>query len=189
MTKVEIEDTVRTFFNFRECVNIQCGFRGSCANLIKKQQLFQSIVLANRVKFGFERIWFDTDSPSFFNLTNSGFELISWDLSVRKDIIYIDAYKEHSIYLACGNVGIYAGLDYEKGIGFSAGASLISLGYDGKVIDASFEVLTAEVTYMYKDGKLKLGGGAGWFGFSVSIDIFELIKYIQPPCGGLKYGI
>ena len=30
--------------------------------------------------------------------------------------------------------------------------------------------LTIGITYMYKDGKFEFGCGAGWFGWSVSID-------------------
>ena len=43
---------------------------------------------------------------------------------------------------------------------------------------SAYEGLTIGFTYMYKDGKFKFGYGAGWFGWSVSIDFAELFKLL-----------
>ena len=59
-----------------------------------------------------------------------------------------------------------------------AGASVLEIGYDGRIIDASIEGLTIGITYMYKDGKFEFGCGAGWLGWSVSIDFVELFKLL-----------
>ena len=42
----------------------------------------------------------------------------------------------------------------------------------------SIEGLTIGITYMYKDGKFEFGCGAGWLGWSVSIDFVELFKLL-----------
>lgn len=40
------------------------------------------------------------------------------------------------------------------------------------------EFLTAGLTFMYKDGTFEFRVGAGWFGYSVTIDTGEIIKNI-----------
>lgn len=86
--------------------------------------------------------------------------------------------ENHSLYISAGNIGVYAGINYKEGIGIDAGASVLEIGYDGRIIDASIEGLTIGITYMYKDGKFEFGYGAGWFGWSVSIDFVELFKLL-----------
>lgn len=44
--------------------------------------------------------------------------------------------------------------------------------------DASIECITIGITYVYKDGTLEFGIGAGWLGWSVSIDFVELFKFL-----------
>ena len=120
--------------------------------------------------------WFDTDWPGFFVLSQEGFEVVNWGLSIYKGSLYFDNNENHSLYVSAGNIVIYAGINYKEGIGIDAGASVLEIGYDGRIIDASIEGLTIGITYMYKDGKFEFGVGAGWFGWSVSIDFVELFK-------------
>ena len=123
-----------------------------------------------------ENKWLDTGWPSFMVLSQSGFEVLNWDLSLYNGSLYFDRDENHSIYIEAGNVDAYIGLHFEEGIGLDAGASVLVIGYDGRIIDASVEGLAVGITYMYKDGKLKWGYGAGWYGWSVSIDFIELFK-------------
>ena len=125
-----------------------------------------------------ENNWLDTDWPAFFDLTDEGFEVVNWGLSLYKGSLHFDSYENHSLYVSVGNVGVYAGLNYKKGIGFDAGASAIQIGYDGRIIDADVEFFTVGITYMYKDGAFEFGYGAGWYGWSVGIDIVELCKLL-----------
>ena len=122
--------------------------------------------------------WFDTDLPGFFVLSQEGFEVVNWSLSIYKGSLYFDNNENHSLYISAGNIGVYAGINYKEGIGIDAGASVLEIGYDGRIIDASIEGLTIGITYMYKDGKFEFGYGAGWFGWSVSIDFVELFKLL-----------
>ena len=125
-----------------------------------------------------ENKWFDTDWPGFFELSNEGFEIINWDLSIYKGSLYLDNNENNSLYVSAGNVEVYAGVNYKKGIGIKASANVLELGFDGKIIDANVEGLSAGLTYMYKDGKLELKYGYGWWGWSVSIDFVELFKWL-----------
>ena len=125
-----------------------------------------------------ENKWFDTDWPGFFVLSQEGFEVVNWSLSIYKGSLYFDNNENHSLYISAGNIGVYAGINYKEGIGIDAGASVLEIGYDGRIIDASIEGLTIGITYMYKDGKFEFGYGAGWFGWSVSIDFVELFKLL-----------
>ena len=60
----------------------------------------------------------------------------------------------------------------------TSASSNYGIGYDGRIIDANLEVLTAGLTFMYKEGTFEFGIGAVWFGYSVTIDIDEIIKII-----------
>ena len=111
-------------------------------------------------------------------LSQSGFEVFNWDLSIYNGSLYFDHDENHSIYVGVGNVGAYIGLHFEEGIGLDAGASVLVIGYDGRIIDASIEGLTVGITFMYKDGKFEFGYGAGWYGWSVSVDFIELFKVL-----------
>ena len=125
-----------------------------------------------------ENQWFDTDGPRFFVLSQEGFEVVNWGLSIYKGSLYFNNNENYSLYVSAGNIGVYVGINYKKGIGIDAGASVLEIGYDGRIIDASIEGFTVGITYMYKDGKFKFGFGAGWFGWSISIDFVELFKLL-----------
>ena len=130
--------------------------------------------------------WFDTDWPTFLSLSNDGFEAINWSLSIYKGSLFFDNQENHSLYVSLGNISIFAGLVFPKDssednktrFGFDASASVIEIGYDGRIIDASVSGLTIGATYLFKDGKFKLEYGYGWWGWSVSIDFIELFKWL-----------
>ena len=122
--------------------------------------------------------WFDTDWPSFFILSDDGFEIVNWGLSVYKRSFYFDNNENHSLYVSFGNIGVYAGLSYRDGIGIDVGASLLEFGYDGRIIDVGMEGLGIGMTYMFKDGVFKFKVNAVVLGFSMSIDFVELFKML-----------
>ena len=132
----------------------------------------------NYLDVHWENKWLDTGWPGFMVLSQSGFEVFNWDLSIYNGSLYFDHDENHSIYVGVGNVGAYIGLHFEEGIGLDAGASVLVIGYDGRIIDASIEGLTVGITFMYKDGKFEFGYGAGWYGWSVSVDFIELFKVL-----------
>ena len=122
--------------------------------------------------------WVDTDWPGFLVLSKEGFEVVNWGLSIYKGSLFFDNNENHSTYISTGNIGIYAGVNYKEGIGIDAGASVLGIGYDGRIVDASIEGLTIGFTYMYKDGTFTFGAGYGWYGWSISIDFVELFKLL-----------
>lgn len=97
---------------------------------------------------------------------------------VYKGNLHLDNNENNSLYVVTGNIGIYAGANYKKGIGFDAGAKVLEIGFDTKIIDASVEGISVGITYMYKDGNLELKHGYGWWGWSVSIDFVEFFKWV-----------
>ena len=119
--------------------------------------------------------WFVTDVPEFFNFTHDKIEFVNWSFSVYKCSLYFDHNENHSLYIAGGNISTYLGIGSE-GVGLDLGANVLEIGYDGRIIDANVEFLTIGLSFMYKDGTFELGVGAGWFGYSVKIDIDEIIK-------------
>ncbi|MCQ2798616.1 MAG: RHS repeat-associated core domain-containing protein [Bacilli bacterium] len=121
---------------------------------------------------------FDTDWPRFLVLSQEGFEIVNWSLSVYKGSLYFWKDEKCVPYVSAGNIGLYLGLNYKKGIGVDVGASVLRIGYDGKVLDASIEGFTIGITYMYRDGKITFGYGVGWYGWSISIDFVELFKLL-----------
>lgn len=125
-----------------------------------------------------ENSFLDTNWPGFFVVTTEGFELINWNLSIYKGKMYLDNNKNYLLYISGGNIGIYAGFNYKKGIGLDASANVLEIGFDGKIIDANIEGLSIGFTYTYKDGKLELKNGYGWWGWSISIDFLELAKWL-----------
>ena len=130
--------------------------------------------------------WFDTDWPTFFSLSNDGFELVSCGLSVYKGSYYFDNQENHSIYFSLGNISLFAGFVFPKDsskdnktrLGFDSSANVIEIGYDGRIIDASVSGLSIGATYLFKNGKFKLEYGYGLWGWSVSIDFVELFKLL-----------
>ena len=97
-------------------------------------------------------------------MSNEGFEVINWSLSIYKGSLYFDNNENNLLYISAGNIGIYAGVNYKKGIGLDASANVLEIGFDGRIIDANVEGLYVGFTYMYKDGKLELKHGYGWWG-------------------------
>ena len=124
--------------------------------------------------------WVDTDWPTFLSLSNDGFEIVSWGLSIYKRSLYFDHYEKHSLYIAGGNIDIYAGFSFEKKkYGVELGGSVGRLGYDGRFIDVQVDFLTAKFFFIYEDGKLKIDPGFGWVDFGISIDIGAIIEYLK----------
>ena len=132
----------------------------------------------NYLKPHWKNKFFDTGAPGFLVIDNEGFQLINIGLSLYNGSFYFDSNESHSLNISLGNAGAYAGINYKKGIGVSANANVVSIGYDGRIVDVSFELLTVGATYMYKDGSFKFGYGAGLYGYTISVDFTELYKII-----------
>ena len=62
----------------------------------------------------------------------------------------MDHEENHSLYVSALNASTYLGINYEEGIGIDMSASVLDVGYDGRIIDANVEILTVGITYMYK---------------------------------------
>lgn len=133
---------------------------------------------ANKSQSGvhWENKWLDTGLPDVFVFSKEGLKLIDWGLSVYKGSLYLDHNENHSIYVAAGNVNTSVGIDPQKCIGIDLSASVVEIGYDGRILDASIEGLTLGITAAYKKGKIEFGIGLGWFGFSISVDFIELFQ-------------
>ena len=122
--------------------------------------------------------WFDTDWPSFMTATEEGFEEVSWGLSVWRGVIYFDEEEKSSVYISIGNINTYLGAHVKNGIGAEAGVGLLTVGYTGKIIDVSVDLLSLGANYMYKDGALVADASAGYYGFGIAVDVVTLIKTI-----------
>ena len=121
--------------------------------------------------------FFDIEDPSFCNLTNEGFELLRWGLTIYNGRFALDDFGQRSFYISIGNLSTYAGINYKKGIGIDLGGSVFELGFEGKFINVGFSIFTVGVSYMYKDGEFKWSEGLGLGGFSISIDFVKLYNY------------
>ena len=159
-------------------------------NLISRFTISSSLPSTSTVSGNYwnphwENNWFDTDWPDFFVLSKEGFKFVDWSLSLYKGSLYFDNNENHSAYVSLGNLAIYAGFvfpqneDTKTRLGFDASASILEVGYDGRIIDVSVSFFTVGATYLYKDGKFEMGAGAGWFGFSISVDVIELIEILS----------
>ena len=144
----------------------------------KKPKATVGAINGNSLGLRWENKWFDTDWPSFLVVSKDDFELVNWNLSAYRGTLSFDAVNQHSIYLAAGNVGVYAGVNFEKGIGVEASANVVEIGYDGQIFDVSLEGLSVGFTYMYKKGHFKLKHGYGWWGWSISVDFVGLWDYL-----------
>ena len=100
--------------------------------------------------------WFVADSPSFFVLSKEGFEVIYMSFSIYSGSLYFDNIENRSINISAGNVDFYVGVDYKKGIGINAHASMLQIGYDGRIIDARLEGLSVGVHICIKKENLNL---------------------------------
>ena len=122
--------------------------------------------------------WVDTDWPSFMTVTEEGVEVTSWSMSVWSGTIYFDEEEERSVYISVGNIGAYLGAHVNNGIGAEASVGLITVGYTGKIVGVSADLLSLGANYMYKDGTLATRTSSGYWGGGVAVDIPALIKMI-----------
>ncbi|MBQ8324468.1 MAG: RHS repeat-associated core domain-containing protein [Clostridia bacterium] len=124
--------------------------------------------------------WLSTDRPSFFAFTNSKAALVDWGLSIYKGSLYFDAAEIHSLYVSAGNVSAFAGYNVEKRkYGVFADANVLSVGYDGRYIDAGISVVGVGFILGWEGKKFRFKlDPPGWFGVDISIDFGQIIKDI-----------
>ena len=115
----------------------------------------------------------------FFKLTNSGFWLVDWSLNIFQAKYLLSENRNEAFLINVGNISVYAGFDYEKGIGFDASASLIEFAFDSRIIDFSVEFISFGYKARYNNGEFEAKTGFGWYGFSISIDFVELVEWLK----------
>ena len=117
--------------------------------------------------------------PYIFSLTHEGLEIFSWGITGYQLSLSFNSKENYLINLNVGNIQTYFGFNIQKGVGFDLNTSVASIEYDGEYFDASVDFLTIGITYMYKDGKVKLGAGVGLIGWSFTVNIIELIELFK----------
>ena len=122
--------------------------------------------------------WFATNGPSFGKVTNEGIVIVDGSVSIFKATFAFDENKERSIYYSIGNLEDYLGAHYDKGIGLNMGVSVAAIGFDGKYIDAEVSMLTFGGGVIFQDGKIKVNLAPGWIGFTLSVDIKNIMEQL-----------
>ena len=122
--------------------------------------------------------WLATDLPSFFVFSNKKAALIDWGLSVYKGSLYFDEAENHSIYVKFLSFSSYAGYNVEeKKVGIFADANVLSVGFDGKYIDAGISVIGVGFICGWVGEKFIFKiDPPGWFGFEIAIDFGDIRK-------------
>ena len=122
--------------------------------------------------------WFDTSLPSFLVFSTGKASLVDWSLSVYKGSLYFDEAENHSLYVSFGNVSVFAGFNVEKDkYGVFADANVLSVGYDGKYIDAGVSIVGVGFILGFEDKKFRIKiDPFGFFGFDIAIDFGQIIK-------------
>ena len=110
--------------------------------------------------------------------TNNEFKIVNYEYWIKKKHLYFDEQENYSLYISYGNIGAYAGANFEDGIGAKTNFSAIQLGLDTPIIDANIDFLTVGATAMYKDGSFYVGIGTGLIGYSFSVNIIKLYDAI-----------
>ena len=124
--------------------------------------------------------WFATNWPSFLVFSKTKGALLDWGLSIYKGSLYFDEAENHSIYIGVGNVSAFVGYNVEEDkYGVFADANVLSVGYDGRYIDAGISVVGVGFILGWEDKKFRFKiDPPGWFGFDISIDFGQIIKDI-----------
>lgn len=124
--------------------------------------------------------WFATDWPSFLVFSKTKGALLDWGLSIYKGSLYFDEAENHSIYIGVGNISAFVGYNVEEDkYGVFADANVLSVGYDGRYIDAGISVVGVGFILGWEDKKFRFKiDPPGWFGFDISIDFGQIIKDI-----------
>ena len=121
----------------------------------------------------------ETDFPEIFKTTREGIVFWGWDLTTYKGSFYFDKSECQSLYIDVGNVVTYAGLNIEDGIGASAKANAISIGYDGIFIDVSIAFFTVSAEAIVSQDEASVSLGCGVVGCpDISVNYREMIEYL-----------
>ncbi len=124
--------------------------------------------------------WLDTGVPRLCVASEEGFELVNWGLSIWEGSLYLDHYEEQSFYISAGSIGAYAGINVKEGIGIDLSASVLDVGFDGKVIDLSVSIIGVGVFFKFENWKVKAKvDPLGWFGIGFSVDLMEFFKFMN----------
>jgi hypothetical protein len=122
--------------------------------------------------------WLDTGLPSFLIFSTGKAALVDWGLSIYRGALYFDEAENHSLYVAFGNVSVFAGFNVEKEkYGIFADANVLSAGYDGRYIDAGISVVGVGFVVGFENKKFRIKvDPPGFFGFEIAIDFGQVIK-------------
>ena len=121
-----------------------------------------------------------TNLPSFLAFSKTKGTLVDWGLSMYKGSLYFDETENHSVYIGIGNVSAFIGYNVEKKkYGVFADANVLSIGYDGRYIDAGISVVGVGVIIGWENGKIRIKiDPPGWLGFDISIDVGQILQDI-----------
>jgi len=132
--------------------------------------------------------WFYTDdgnasiSSGKDLIKNGGFNLNyslgSQDYSIYKGWLYLDESENHALHISVGNASLFAGIKSEKqkfGVFFDM--SILTVGYDGRYIDAGISVVGVGFIIGCENGTFvcKLDP-PGWLGFEISINFLQIFQ-------------
>ena len=136
----------------------------------------------NKINYSSSVHWknelFAKDWPSFLVLTNDSFNVLDWSISLYKGSLYLNEAETHSLYISGFNFDTYVGVDFKKKeFGFRLGGNLLSVGYDGKYIDASVDFVGWGYFLYFDNGELQVKADPLLIpGFAVSIDFGLIVK-------------
>ena len=120
------------------------------------------------------------NSLSFFVFSKTKSALVDGGLSIYKGSLYFDEAESHSIYIGVGNVSAFIGYNVkEDKYGVYADANVLSIGYDGRYIDAGISAAGVGFILGWEDGRIRIKiDPPGWFGLDISIDFGQILKDI-----------
>lgn len=127
-----------------------------------------------------ENEWLVTSWPSFLGFSKTKGTLLDWGLSIYKGSLYFDEAENRSIYIGAGNISAFVGYNVkEDKYGVFADANVLSVGYDGRYIDAGISFIGMGFIFGIENKKLKIKlDPPGTPGIEISIDFGQIIKDI-----------
>ena len=109
---------------------------------------------------------------------NPNYSLGSQDYSIYKGWLYLDESENHALHISVGNASLFAGIKSEQqkfGVFFDM--NVLTVGYDGKYIDAGVSVIGVGFIIGWENGIFvcKLDP-PGWLGFEISINLVQILQ-------------
>ena len=174
-------------------LNLYCYCGNDPVNTLILQQKFTNFAVYHAAKFKgphklispsyqngmhWENQWFDTSLPSFFVFSTDKAALVDWSLSIYKGSLYLDEAENHALYISVGNASAFVGFNVEENIhGIFLDANVLSVGYEGRYIDAGISVVGVGFILGFENNKFRFKiDPPGFFGFEIAIDFGQIFK-------------